>query len=106
MADRPAEDRALSALELCRRYGARILDPADVREWAHCVKCGVGMVPDPQGVPRACVQCSCAEVGETWPGLAHRVSHHLTLSAWRKLATVADVPPLSYRDWRRRHFGR
>ena len=92
----------MNLLQLLRALDATLIN-GTARTWpAICPVCGCGTEVGPDGTGRACLQCSLAEVGETWPGLAHRVSHHLTLNQWNKLETIEDVPRYRYRDWVRR----
>lgn len=96
-------DRPLTIFQLCQALDARIIDPATTQTWpGQCPVCGCGTELDEHGNGRACLQCSLAEVGESWPGLAHRVSHHLSKGQWDKLETIEDVPRYKYRDWVKR----
>jgi hypothetical protein len=92
----------MGLLQLLRVLDARLVEGTASRWPGQCPVCGCGTELGPDGTGRACLQCSLAGVGETWPGLAHRVSHHLTKAQWDKLETIEDVPRYRYREWIRK----
>lgn len=96
------EPKPLNIIQLLRALDAKIIDHTAQAFPDQCVVCGCGLPADPEGVKRLCLQCSLAETGETWPGLAHRVSHKLTKAQWDKLETIEDVPRYRYREWVRK----
>lgn len=101
----PRDDQPLTIWQLCRELDARLVPTAPEGLTYACPGCGVQTPPSILGRRAYCLPCSEASCGEKLWALTRRVSHKLTRNQWAKLETSDDVPRLSYRTWRKRHFG-
>lgn len=92
--------------ELLAALAGELVVPVGMDTWAPCPTCARLTPPSVYGRPALCRRCTEDEIGEYADELVARVSRGMTRKAYLALPRDDDgrpiLPPMSYREWRRR----